>query len=447
MTDKSLWMFLRRTVYDLKRQYNVEATVYKVLDSTTDYVTGGKTGSYESYLIPRIIMFPIEELRKVPQGIAQLSANKFFVSQAGFDKETALFVIDANDLPTGFQFNFDDFIVVEDKYYQVIEVDVYESAWVIKTSHVKGSKMIPFAGNVHTLKDRVSSDAMKWAGGVLANNGSIYGIPDMDSAILKINSKTKAVSTFGNVPYRYMDGVIAANGLIYSMPLNTSLILKINPVDDTFSFAGIAGPSFWQRGTVLALNGCIYGVPAGGGQVVKIDPTSDTISQLSGASPSNVWVGGVLAPNGCIYGIPYRSSTILKIDTTTDTLSEFGSFSGGDGWSGGVLAPNGYIYAMPCGGVTEILKIDPSNDTTSTFGNFPTYNNFGGAVLGPDGCIYGIPLYYPAVLRIDPSDDSISFLGNLPEFGVKWQGGVHVSQPRDLIFGIPASSSDLLWIN
>jgi len=81
-------------------------------------------------------MLPEEEARKVQQGIAHLSASKWFVSQAGFDQVKTVFIFDAKDLPAGFQFDLDDFIVVEGEYYRVTEVDEYEfdSGWLIKTT-------------------------------------------------------------------------------------------------------------------------------------------------------------------------------------------------------------------------------------------------------------------------------------------------------------------------
>lgn len=138
-TDKSQWRFLRQTIYNLKRDYNVQATVCQVLDTDTEYTTGKKTISRNLYHVQRAIMLPVEEKRQVEQGIAHLSANKWFTSQAGFDLEKALFIFDAQDLPIGFQFNIDDFVVVDGDYYKVTEVDEYDAGWVIKTHLDKGA--------------------------------------------------------------------------------------------------------------------------------------------------------------------------------------------------------------------------------------------------------------------------------------------------------------------
>jgi len=143
MNDRSHSNFVRRTLYALKRQYGVLVSVHKILDTETKYTTGAKTVTKETYSVRRAIMLPVEAKRVVEQGIAHLSANKMFVSQAGFDQEKALFIFDARDLPKDFQFALNDFVVVDDGYYCVTEVDEYEydSGWIIKTHLVKGADL------------------------------------------------------------------------------------------------------------------------------------------------------------------------------------------------------------------------------------------------------------------------------------------------------------------
>jgi hypothetical protein len=143
MADRSNFRFVRQALYALKRQYGANVTVCKVLDTDTDYETGVKTVSRELYPVKRAIMLPVEAERKVEQGIAQLSANKSFVSQAGFDEGKALFIFDARDLPTGFKFNLDDYVIVSGEYYLVTEVDEFEvdAGWIIKTHLTEGADL------------------------------------------------------------------------------------------------------------------------------------------------------------------------------------------------------------------------------------------------------------------------------------------------------------------
>jgi hypothetical protein len=141
---QSNWQFLRQTLYSLKRQYNVVATVCSVTDTSTNYATGQKTFIGDTHEVQRAIMLPTEGERKVEQGIEVLSANKWHTAQAGFDQEKALFIFDARDLPVGFKFGLDDFVVVEGEYYKVTKISEYEydSGWMINTKLIKGSNFV-----------------------------------------------------------------------------------------------------------------------------------------------------------------------------------------------------------------------------------------------------------------------------------------------------------------
>jgi hypothetical protein len=122
------------------------------------------------------------------------------------------------------------------------------------------------------------SGTAKWAGGVLAPNGKIYGIPYNSTTVLEIDPSTKTTSTFGS----------------------------------------LSGTAKWYGG-VLAPNGKIYGIPLNSTTVLEIDPSTKTTSTFGSLSGTNKWIGGVLAPNGKIYGIPYNSTTVLEISTSNDT--------------------------------------------------------------------------------------------------------------------------------
>lgn len=140
MNEKAIWRFLRKNLYDLKRQYGAEVTVCKVLSVETNHKTGEKTISRDLHKVKRAIMLPEETARRVEQGIALLSANKSFVSQAGFDQGRVPFIFDSRDLPTGFKFDLDDFVNVEGEFYRITEVEEYEfnTGWVVKTHRVLG---------------------------------------------------------------------------------------------------------------------------------------------------------------------------------------------------------------------------------------------------------------------------------------------------------------------
>jgi hypothetical protein len=143
MNERSIWQFMKRTLYALKRQYGAAVCVYKLRDADTDYRTGQKSIHRDIHKVRRAIMLPEEVSRQVEQGLAHLSTNKMFVSQAGFDLGKTTFIFDASDLPSGFTFELDDHILVEDEYHKVVEIDEfeYDSGWLVKTHRVEGADL------------------------------------------------------------------------------------------------------------------------------------------------------------------------------------------------------------------------------------------------------------------------------------------------------------------
>lgn len=143
MNEKQIWQFMRRALYQLKRQYGASVTVVKLDDAQVNYATGVKVVNKTIHNVRRAIMLPEEIARNVEQGIAQLSANKMFVSQAGFDLGRATFIFDARDLPGGFKWGLDDHVLVSGESFKVSEIDEfeYDSGWVIKTHRVNGADL------------------------------------------------------------------------------------------------------------------------------------------------------------------------------------------------------------------------------------------------------------------------------------------------------------------
>jgi len=138
----------------------------------------------------------------------------------------------------------------------------------------------------------------------------------INSVVADNPAGTDTASTFGSLSgtAKWAGGVLAPNGCIYGIPLNSTTVLKIDPATDTAStFGSLSGTDKWFGG-VLAPNGYIYGIPYSDTTVLKIDPATDTASTFGSLSGTLKWTGGVLAPNGCIYGIPYSDTTVLKID-------------------------------------------------------------------------------------------------------------------------------------
>ncbi|MCK9557026.1 MAG: DUF2341 domain-containing protein [Candidatus Cloacimonetes bacterium] len=117
----------------------------------------------------------------------------------------------------------------------------------------------------------------------------------------------------GSAQLRYSGGVLAPNGSIYCIPSTNVSVLKIDPTTDgTTLFGNFSGSSKWAGGAMFT-TGMIYGIPNNSTTVLQIDPTTDIATIFGSLTGTTKWQGGVLASNGSIYGIPNTSTSVLKI--------------------------------------------------------------------------------------------------------------------------------------
>jgi len=289
----------------------------------------------------------------------------------------------------------------------------------------------------------------KWNSGAIAANGYIYGCPEDNANIAKIDTAADTIATFagpvGN--FKYDGCAVAANNMIYCVPRNAGNVLKIDPSDDSYSTIGVIVGTNRYRGAVLAADGCIYGIPYSATKVLKIDPTTDTVSEVGGvAGVTYKWASGALdTVSGCIYCPPYDNvTTVLKFDPSDNSSSVFGNIAGTDKYIGAVLADNGCIYGIPYT-ATAICKIDPSDNSVTTFGDIAGAAKYAHGFLSNNGKIYCIPYTATQVMVIDPSDDSIAYIDTALGAGAKWYGGA-MNDDNTVIYGMPYDSTAVLKI-
>lgn len=143
MINPSLNYMVQRTIYDLKRRYGNEITVYRLDSASTDYETGQKTASKTAYQIRSAVVLPASETRRFFASIAMLSAAKQFIAPGnqGFDQSRRGFIIEARDLPSDFEFQPEDWIVYNSRRYEceIIEALESRSGWMIMAKELKGT--------------------------------------------------------------------------------------------------------------------------------------------------------------------------------------------------------------------------------------------------------------------------------------------------------------------
>ena len=132
--------FIRKTLYSLKRRYGSTVSIYKLVDASTDLRTGVKSITKSMITVLRAVVLPVKVQREVIQSISQVSANKEFVVGGSFDSGSRIFVIDARDLPADYEFHLDDWLVYDDRRYNIKNISDFEqhAAYIITGKEVIG---------------------------------------------------------------------------------------------------------------------------------------------------------------------------------------------------------------------------------------------------------------------------------------------------------------------
>jgi len=135
---------IRQALYTLKRAFGGTVILYKLCDTVTDYETGQKTVDTDSYTIPRCVVLPVRLQREVVQTISIISANKEFVQGGTYDAGLREFIIDARDLPRGILIRQDDWLVYDDRRYELKQISELEqkTGWHIIGKEVLGLSVI-----------------------------------------------------------------------------------------------------------------------------------------------------------------------------------------------------------------------------------------------------------------------------------------------------------------
>ena len=109
-------------LYRLKRQYGLPVTYYQVTNSTDNVETGEISRTYNSFNIRRAPVLPDNLDRSFVYDLTFIAANNNFVEGAFFDRHIRTLIIDAKDLPTGFEPNMNDHVEFDDVRYELKKI-------------------------------------------------------------------------------------------------------------------------------------------------------------------------------------------------------------------------------------------------------------------------------------------------------------------------------------
>lgn len=139
-TNKNLNQRIRMALYALKRDYGAQIDIYKLVNSTTDVRTGVKSVTKTVTHVRRAIVVPSRIDRIAQQTISLISANKQFVTGGTWDTSQREFIVDRRDVPALPELTADDWIVFNNRKYQVKQIEAfeYDAGWVITAKELVG---------------------------------------------------------------------------------------------------------------------------------------------------------------------------------------------------------------------------------------------------------------------------------------------------------------------
>jgi hypothetical protein len=124
---------LRTTLYNLKRAYGGSFHIYTLIDSSTNYSTGVKTATQAVTNIQRGIVLPVLLRKELVLTGALPSSGKTVSFGSYYDAGTKLFVIDAQDVPSTFTVDLDDWLVFDGKKFNFKSIEELDNGagWLI----------------------------------------------------------------------------------------------------------------------------------------------------------------------------------------------------------------------------------------------------------------------------------------------------------------------------
>jgi hypothetical protein len=197
-------------------------------------------------------------------------------------------------------------------------------------------KVNPFNDKVSILGDFGDSD-FKWHGGAVGPDGCVYGFPAHAATVLKISPHIDDAQVgleelhldpledpqVMQGKYKWLGGGVDREGNIYGMPSDAQTILKIETSTGRVStFGSVSDDKNKWQGAVLGPDGCLYAMPANACTVLKINPYTMEIKEIGNLpKQKDKFQGGFVGGDGKIYAIPEMSQFVMRLDPATEEIT------------------------------------------------------------------------------------------------------------------------------
>lgn len=124
-------LFIRQTLYALKRQYGAEVALYKTTTTEIDSKTGKKSTIRTKVVLDLAIVLPDSLANKFAYEHSFLAANRKFTYGAQWDQRQRLIIVDAVDLPEAYKIESEDSIVVDQDRYVVAKAEQFADGYLL----------------------------------------------------------------------------------------------------------------------------------------------------------------------------------------------------------------------------------------------------------------------------------------------------------------------------
>jgi hypothetical protein len=132
--------FMRLAMYVHKRRNGVTVYVRRKLQVVTDPKTGQTAWTITTWKVNRVTVLPAKYHREDKRNVGAMAANRAIVQGGGFDTGSRRFLFDGRELPADLVLEKDDWIVFNDRHYDIDTITEYEcsTAFEVAAKELQG---------------------------------------------------------------------------------------------------------------------------------------------------------------------------------------------------------------------------------------------------------------------------------------------------------------------
>jgi hypothetical protein len=134
-------MFVRRTLYNLKRKYGAQMDIYKTITMSVDQKTGRRSTTRVKYTVKKCILLPVTLARKITIYVI----SRTFPYGGEYDTTARIAIVDATDFPKGVTITNDDYCIIKQRErehrYEIKTVEQMEGdfAYILSLKETVGA--------------------------------------------------------------------------------------------------------------------------------------------------------------------------------------------------------------------------------------------------------------------------------------------------------------------